>query len=378
VPVVLAYLVCAIVWGTTWHVIRICTGPAGYPTVEAAALRFALAAVVLAPIVIAMRLGPWPRGRRAWAWIVVAGVLDAVSYALVYLGEERVPGGLAAVLFATQPLMLAALLTVTRAEPVRRTDRHVRGVACLDHPHLRDLGRTQPLRRLQRASSGRSNLTETGPPDRVCRSRSTCPPSAATTPTPDRAPRGRQGRRADQLARRLPRAVRRHPAREDEHVDDDQRHRHVAAGAVRGAGPRARRRRSPSCAARSRTTSIKEYLARGTYIFPPEHSLRLIAEMYEYCLEGCPSGTPRTSAVPPAGGRRDAGAGARLRAGQRHRAARPGSSPERGHFDAEQFARCVGRISFFVNSGIRFVEEMCKMRAFGGAVGRATPATATA
>ncbi|MCB1257088.1 MAG: protein meaA, partial [Microthrixaceae bacterium] len=38
---------------------------------------------------------------------------------------------------------------------------------------------------------------------------------------------------------------------------------------------------------------------------------------------------------------------------------------ERGHFDDDQFERAVGRISFFVNSGIRFVEEMCKMRAFG-------------
>src|SRR5690606_29298404 len=38
---------------------------------------------------------------------------------------------------------------------------------------------------------------------------------------------------------------------------------------------------------------------------------------------------------------------------------------ERGHFDEQQFERAVGRISFFVNAGIRFVEEMCKMRAFG-------------
>jgi (2R)-ethylmalonyl-CoA mutase len=38
---------------------------------------------------------------------------------------------------------------------------------------------------------------------------------------------------------------------------------------------------------------------------------------------------------------------------------------ERGQFDDEQFERSVGRISFFVNAGIRFVEEMCKMRAFG-------------
>lgn len=121
-PIVLAYLTCAIVWGTTWHVIRVCTGAGGYPTLEAAALRFAIATVALAPFVFALRLGPWPRGRRAWTWIIVAGCLDALSYGLVYLGEERVPGGLAAVLFATQPLMLAAVLGVTRSEPVRRTD----------------------------------------------------------------------------------------------------------------------------------------------------------------------------------------------------------------------------------------------------------------
>ncbi|MCA9677237.1 MAG: DMT family transporter, partial [Myxococcales bacterium] len=45
--------------------------------------------------------------------------LDAASYALVYLGEETVPGGLAAVLFGTQPLMLALLLTATGLERVR-------------------------------------------------------------------------------------------------------------------------------------------------------------------------------------------------------------------------------------------------------------------
>ena len=47
---------------------------------------------------------------------------------------------------------------------------------------------------------------------------------------------------------------------------------------------------------------------------------------------------------------------------------------ERGHFDDEQFERAVGRISFFVNAGIRFVEEMCKMRAFGE-MGLRTPPT---
>jgi drug/metabolite transporter (DMT)-like permease len=122
VPVVVAYITCALVWGTTWFAIRASTGPDGFPTIEAAAIRFAIAAVVLAPFVLLQRLGPWPRTRRAWAWLVVAGLLDALAYALVYLGEERVAGGLAAVLFATQPLMLAGLLTATGMERVRRLE----------------------------------------------------------------------------------------------------------------------------------------------------------------------------------------------------------------------------------------------------------------
>jgi ethylmalonyl-CoA mutase len=41
---------------------------------------------------------------------------------------------------------------------------------------------------------------------------------------------------------------------------------------------------------------VKEYLARGTYIFPPAESMRIIAEMYEFCLDATPRGTPPTSA----------------------------------------------------------------------------------
>lgn len=108
---------------------------------------------------------------------------------------------------------------------------------------------------------------------------------------------------------------------------------------------------------------IKEYLARGTYIFPPEPSLRLIAEMYEYCLDNIPNWNPSNICS--------------------YHLQEAGATPvqelafslvnaigildlirERGHFTKEQFDRCVGRMSFFVNSGIRFIEEMCKMRAF--------------
>jgi len=115
--IVLAYCTCAAVWGTTWYTVRASIGAGGYPTVEAAALRFALATLLLLPF--AFRLRPRPATRAQWIWLTVAGVLDAVGYSLVYLGEERVPGGLAAVLYATQPLILALLLTATRMEPIR-------------------------------------------------------------------------------------------------------------------------------------------------------------------------------------------------------------------------------------------------------------------
>jgi (2R)-ethylmalonyl-CoA mutase len=62
----------------------------------------------------------------------------------------------------------------------------------------------------------------------------------------------------------------------------------------------------------------------------------------------------------PAGGRRDARAGTRLCAGHGHGGARRIAPPRAGR----GFPRLVGRISFFVNAGIRFVTEMCKMRAF--------------
>ncbi|MEO8705548.1 MAG: DMT family transporter [Kofleriaceae bacterium] len=118
--VAMAYLACALIWGTTWFAIRVCI--ADYPTFLALALRFGIAVVVLLPI--ALRSRGWPRG-QAWVPLVIAGVLDAGAYALVYLGEERVSGAIAAVLYGTQPLILAMLLTATRIE--RITQRHVIG-----------------------------------------------------------------------------------------------------------------------------------------------------------------------------------------------------------------------------------------------------------
>jgi drug/metabolite transporter (DMT)-like permease len=118
--VVAAYLACALIWGTTWYAIRVSI--AAYPTYAAVALRFGIAAVILLPI--AARARPWPRG-RVWGWLVLAGVLDASAYLVLYLGEERVSGAVAAVLYGTQPLILAVLLTVTRIE--RLTRKHLAG-----------------------------------------------------------------------------------------------------------------------------------------------------------------------------------------------------------------------------------------------------------
>src|SRR4029079_12596329 len=118
--VVAVYLGCALIWGTTWYAIRVSI--AAYPTLIAVALRFAIAAAILLPL--AARIRPWPRA-RTWGGLAVAGALDATAYLLVYLGEERVPGAVAAVLYGTQPLILALLLTATRIE--RLTQRHMIG-----------------------------------------------------------------------------------------------------------------------------------------------------------------------------------------------------------------------------------------------------------
>jgi len=110
---------------------------------------------------------------------------------------------------------------------------------------------------------------------------------------------------------------------------------------------------------------VKEYLARGTYIFPPEPSLRMIAEIYEYTLEATPSWNASNVCSYHL---QEAGAtpAQELAFALANAIGVLDLLRERGKFSPEQFERCVGRVSFFVNAGIRFVEEMCKMRAFAG------------
>ncbi|MBX2854098.1 MAG: protein meaA [Rhodobacteraceae bacterium] len=108
---------------------------------------------------------------------------------------------------------------------------------------------------------------------------------------------------------------------------------------------------------------IKEYLSRGTYVFPPAPSLGLIADVAAYCYSEVPKWNPMNVCS--------------------YHLQEAGATPEqelayalatavavldtvkaKGEISEEDFAKAVGRISFFVNAGIRFVTEMCKMRAF--------------
>jgi (2R)-ethylmalonyl-CoA mutase len=106
---------------------------------------------------------------------------------------------------------------------------------------------------------------------------------------------------------------------------------------------------------------IKEYLSRGTYICPPKPSLRLITDVAAYTGQHLPKWNPMNVCS--------------------YHLQEAGATPEqelafalatgvavlddlKGKVPAEDFPAMVGRISFFVNAGIRFVTELCKMRAF--------------
>jgi ethylmalonyl-CoA mutase len=107
---------------------------------------------------------------------------------------------------------------------------------------------------------------------------------------------------------------------------------------------------------------VKEYLSRGTYIFPPAPSLRLIVDMVAWCAEHAPKWNPMNVCS--------------------YHLQEAGATPEQeiaysmataigvldavrasGQVSDDQFSQVFGSISFFVNAGIRFVEEVCKLRA---------------
>ncbi|WP_424927382.1 protein meaA [Amaricoccus tamworthensis] len=106
---------------------------------------------------------------------------------------------------------------------------------------------------------------------------------------------------------------------------------------------------------------IKEYLSRGTYVFPPEPSLRLIGNIAEYCLGNMPKWNPMNVCSYHL---QEAGATPEQELAFALATATAVLDQVRTQVAPEDFPKMVSRISFFVNAGIRFVTEMCKMRAF--------------
>ncbi len=106
---------------------------------------------------------------------------------------------------------------------------------------------------------------------------------------------------------------------------------------------------------------IKEYLSRGTYVCPPKPSLKMIADVAEYCYTNVPKWNPMNVCsyhLQEAGATPEQELAFALATGIAVLDALQPRVP------AEDFPKLCGRISFFVNAGIRFVTEMCKMRAF--------------
>jgi drug/metabolite transporter (DMT)-like permease len=118
IKIAAAYLICALTWGTTWFAIRVSIAPGGYSTYQAAALRFTIAVlvIVLSGLVGIVSLRR-QEARHLW-WLCVAGLFNAANYALVFTGEESVPGSVAAVLFASLPLVTAIVAVITRTETI--------------------------------------------------------------------------------------------------------------------------------------------------------------------------------------------------------------------------------------------------------------------
>ncbi len=106
---------------------------------------------------------------------------------------------------------------------------------------------------------------------------------------------------------------------------------------------------------------IKEYLSRGTYICPPKPSLKMIADVAEYCYSNVPKWNPMNVCSYHL---QEAGATPEQELAFALATAQAVLDELKPRVPAEDFPALVGRISFFVNAGIRFVTEMCKMRAF--------------
>ncbi|MGI9395060.1 MAG: protein meaA [Boseongicola sp.] len=106
---------------------------------------------------------------------------------------------------------------------------------------------------------------------------------------------------------------------------------------------------------------IKEYLSRGTYVCPPAPSLRMITDVAAWTREHLPKWNPMNVCSYHL---QEAGATPEQELAYALATAVAVLDDLKCKVSEEQFPEMVGRISFFVNAGIRFVTEMCKMRAF--------------
>ncbi|PJM97588.1 protein meaA [Streptomyces sp. CB01373] len=109
---------------------------------------------------------------------------------------------------------------------------------------------------------------------------------------------------------------------------------------------------------------VKEYLSRGTHVFPPGPSLRLTTDMIAYTVSHMPKWNPINICSYHL---QEAGATPvqEIAYAMSTAIAVLDAVRDSGQVPQERMGDVVGRISFFVNAGVRFVEEMCKMRAFG-------------
>ncbi len=108
---------------------------------------------------------------------------------------------------------------------------------------------------------------------------------------------------------------------------------------------------------------LKEYLSRGTYVFPPQPSMRLVKDTILYSTRAIPKWNPMNVCSYHL---QEAGATPQqeLAYALANAIAVLDAVKASGEVKGEAFEEVVGRISFFVNAGIRFVTELCKMRAF--------------
>jgi drug/metabolite transporter (DMT)-like permease len=141
--IVATYLAVAALWGSTWMAIRI--GLEDLPPLRFAGVRMAIAALVLAPF--ALRGGAWREvvGPARAQLALVAVLQIALPYGLMFVAQQWVPSGLAAVLFASFPVWIAllarALVPGESLTPARLASAllGIAGVAVLQLPHLGDL-----------------------------------------------------------------------------------------------------------------------------------------------------------------------------------------------------------------------------------------------